>query len=441
MLTLILLFTILAAFVCMTKGKLQQEVAMPLAALVGLALVGVQDAKAGSAEVDLVLREAFSEFSRIAVIFTAVAVPAHILQRAGALNWLAMLIGEWLGLVIRRLKVGPFTVVPAACLLASYCMAALFHNTTSILVCACVIVLICQSYGLRPLPVLLGSLVASNLGGFSTRWGDTPNITQAHIWQLHHSDFIWEILPINIGLMLILSATVSLLIWRRKQHTPTKSDNFDVVHALVAFRSARRTNPIDRRLLCIGLLGLAIAIIGPMIYPSKELAICALGISLCVLLERSDHRRETLLALRIETYATLCAIFILAQVLAHSQIGVGEHLKSGLAMSGMSVWSIATASYLGTLFTEAASWATAVSPIVYASAPTHDAAWALGAGICAGSSSLVTAATAGIILTRETEQNGEDARVTFGAYLGFGLCFSLVMLAYYIIVLSIVWGR
>lgn len=439
MLTLLLVLAILAAFVSMTKGKLQQEVAMLLAALAGLVLVGINDGRTGNHDAEQVLANSFAQFSRIAVLFTAVAVPAHILQRAGALNWLAMLVGEWLGILVVRLRTAPFIVVPAACLSLTYLLAALFHNTTSILVCAYVTVLICKSYELRPLPVLLGSLVASNLGGFSTRWGDTPNITEATAWQLNHRDFFLEIMPINIGLLIILCAVVSIRLWRRSSNV-SEGDQFERVQAFVGFRSARRSDHIDRRLLVIGLIGLAAAIIGPMLYPASEIAISSGGILFCVIAERRNHRKETLLALRIETYATLCAIFILAQVLAHSHIGIGEQIRAWLGTSGMSVWSIATTSYLGTLLTEAASWATAASPIIQASAPTHEAAWALGAGVCAGSSSLVTAATAGIILTRETRDNSEDAKVTFSSYLLFGLAFSLIMLAYYIIVLSIVWA-
>lgn len=440
MFTLLLVLAILVSFVCMTKGRLAQEVAMPLAALAALVLLGSNDLLTGEHDAEAALTAGFAQFSRIAVLFTAVAVPAHILQRAGALNWLAMLVGEWLGIIIVRIKIAPFAVVPATCLFLTYVMAALFHNTTSILVCAYVTVLICKSYRLRPLPVLIASLVASNLGGFSTRWGDTPNIVEAAAWQLQHKDFFLEIMPLNIGLLAILSAAVSLLFWRRTRNT-SDNDQFETVQALVGFRSARRSERIDRWLLFVGLTGLSIAVVGPMLLQASEIAISSAGILFCVLAERSDHRKETLLALRIETYVTLCAIFILAQVLAHSHIGLGGQIKSWLEHSGMSVWSIATASYLGTLLTEAASWATAVSPIIQASAPTHAAAWALGAGVCAGSSSLVTAATAGIILTRETRDNSDDARVTFGSYLLFGLTFSLVMLGYYIIVLSIVWVR
>lgn len=429
--TILLILIIVAAFTCMTRGWLRQEVAMPVVALSALALPGAHDA-------ELALRQGFSEFSRIAVLFTAVAVPAHMLQRAGALRWVGMLIGEWLGIGIVRLGFPPVVLVPGACLFMTYAMAALFHNTTSILVCTSIILAICESYQLRPLPVLYGALVASNLGGFSTRWGDTPNLTEAALWGLQHKDFFIEILPINIGLMCILSAVVSALLWKGSQDVATK-DAFDITYALVRFRRTRKTIPIDRRLLCIASVGLLAVVVGPMIAPSYEIAISALAIAFCCLLDRANHRTDTLLALGIETYATLCAIFVLARVLTHSDIGIGEDIRVWLEGAGMSIWAIAAASYLGTLFTEAASWATAVSPIIHASAPTHAAAWALGAGICAGSSSLVTAASAGIILTRETKDNKEDAQVTFGSYLLFGLCVSLGMLSYYIIVLSIIW--
>lgn len=90
------------------------------------------------------------------------------------------------------------------------------------------------------------------------------------------------------------------------------------------------------------------------------------------------------------------------------------------------------------LATEAASWASAASPLIYSQAPSHLAAWALGSGIFAGSSSLVTAASAGIILTQETKNNPEESRITFGSYVIFGILFSLFMLGYYIMILSLI---
>lgn len=430
MASVLLLLLILIAFACMSRGWLRQEVAMPLVALSAMVLAG--------ADAERALQQGFAEFAHIALLFTAVAVPAHQLLRAGAFRWVSMWLGEYLGFGILHLGLAPALLVPGVCLVLTYLMAALFHNTTSILVCSSIIVVICQSYQLRPLPILCAALVASNLGGFSTKWGDTPNIITAMLWGLRHQDFFSEIFLINFALVGILAAVVSAGLWRGRPESPLLNA-FDTPYAVVVFRRARKTTPIDWRLLCIGSLGLGIAVVGPMISPNAELRLSALAIVLCCLADRVGHRKDTLLALGIETYVTLCSISVLAHVLTHADIGIGGHIKTWLEGTGMGIWAIATASYFGTLLTEAASWATAVAPIIHASAPTHVAAWALGAGICAGSSSLVTAASAGIILTNETKDNKPDAQVTFGTYLPFGLRFSLFMLVYYLIVLSLLW--
>lgn len=129
---------------------------------------------------------------------------------------------------------------------------------------------------------------------------------------------------------------------------------------------------------------------------------------------------------------------MLAAVLGSPEIGITEGavvMAREFAGSGVGNRLI---SYIGTLLTQAASWANAAAPMVYGIDPSHRAAWALGAGICAGSSSLVTAASAGILLMKQTEQSPEHA-VTFGGYLKFGLFVSFLMLSYYSVVLTLIY--
>ena len=431
MLTIILISLILLAFVLMTKRVLKQEVAMPLLALSAILLAGnLQGMKA--------LNNGFSEFSRIAILFTAVAIPAHILQRSKLLDLVGVWIGEMIGKLYIKTNINIYFLVSAFSLLMVYTMAALFHNTTSILVSAAIIYVICKSYKLKALPVLCGALVASNLGGFSTRWGDTPNIIEASYWGLTHKDFLFEIMPINIGALLILTAVISLWLSRiTNKNSAENSGKFEITFAMVKFRNAHREISLDRRLVFFGLMGLALAIVGPIFFVKYELGFSSLAIIVSVLGDYSEHRAEGLFALGIETYVVLASIFVLAQVLSKSDIGVGNYILNFLMKSNMSIWAVALASYFGTLLTEAASWASAVAPIIHAQASTHAAAWALGSGIFAGSSSLVTAASAGIILTNETKENPEQSRIVFGSYVFFGLLFSVSILAYYIIVLSL----
>jgi len=427
MLTLALLLLILVGFAAMTYRKVPQEVALSLVALGALVLAGAPDNEEA-------LLDAFKELSRVALLFTAVAVPAHLLMRANALQWFGMLIGEGIGDLIGRFRAPSFIIVPSITMVLIWATAALAHNTTSILTMAPVAIVICGSYKLPLRPTLAGALIASNLGGFSTRWGDTPNITEAAVFKLTHADFFREILPVNLILLALVTAIV--IVW-------TKVELRDRIHGLAValakedFRRTRANMGMDYRLLCIGFIGLMMAVMGPMMFPSHEIAISAGAILLPILLDRAGDRQHALLALGAETYLTFAAIFVLARILTSSHIGVGAQLQGFLASSGSQAWSIAAVSYIGTLLTEAASWASAASRIVFSAAPTHSAAWALGGGICAGSSSLTTAASAGILLVRETKYLPPEDRITFGTYVWFGLGASLVMLMYYMVVLTI----
>src|SRR3990167_595831 len=258
MATIFLLIIVLTAFILMTKGILKQEVAMPLVALGSLILAGNEDGFTA-------LHKGFSEFSRIAVLFTADAVPAHMLQRSKILDFVGMMIGEWIGRIYKNYHISITILVPFFSLMMVYIMAALFHNTTSILVSSLIIFVICKSYKLKALPVLAGALVASNLGGFSTRWGDTPNIVEAAEWNLTHMDFFREILPINVSSVFLLILTVSLwLSFVMKKTEGSKNTKFDIAYAMVKFRNARRNMYLDKRLITTGLLGLLLAIVGPL---------------------------------------------------------------------------------------------------------------------------------------------------------------------------------
>jgi Na+/H+ antiporter NhaD/arsenite permease-like protein len=118
---------------------------------------------------------------------------------------------------------------------------------------------------------------------------------------------------------------------------------------------------------------------------------------------------------------------------------IGATLYQQLIQAQAAPWVIAVTGYFGTMFTEAASWATAVSQPIHQLDASHAAAWALGGGICAGSSSLVTAASAGIILAEESQRfKDPEHAITFRRYLAFGLPFSLFMLLFYAVYFSVV---
>jgi Na+/H+ antiporter NhaD/arsenite permease-like protein len=442
-LALLLVLAIIANFTLMARGVLAPYVGMTLTALIALAIVGfanpseaLQSAQSGAAG-----------FARVAILFTAIAAPSHMLARGEGLDKLGLWLGESIGWLAARGRDGsrftraildPILLIVFASIFLTWMMAAMLHNTTAILISAGVVSALCRSYGTPAVPVLSGTLVASNLGGFSTRWGDTPNIIEAHTWGLRASAFATEILPVNLLLLFLLATAVYIITRIRLRRLPTPPSSALIVsHAKVQFRSRKRNVHVNVRLTLVGIIGLACAISGTTLFSRYEIATSVTAILFCVALDYGDSREEGLFALGGETYATLAAIFIVANVVASRTAGIGRILSYLLRSHHGNLPLIIGVSYLGTLLTEAGSWATAAAPIVHAADTSVSAAWALGAGICAGSSSLITAATAGVILLRETRANREGERITFGNYVGFGLLFSLFMVVFYSIALTL----
>lgn len=444
-LSILLIATILANFVLMARGILPPYIGMTLTALVALAIVGfahpneaLQSAQSGA-----------GGFARVAILFTAIAAPSHMLGRSEALDKLGLWLGESIGWLAargeeggrsRRIFLDPVLLIVIASIFSTWIMAAVLHNTTAILISAGVVSALCRAYDTPAVPVLSGTLVASNLGGFSTRWGDTPNIIEAHTWGLGATTFATEILPVNLMLVVFLCAAVYLYTRLRLRALPARESNsLRVSHAMVQFRSRKRNIQVNRRLTLVGAGGLAIAISATTLLSQYEIAVSVVAILFCVAFDYADTREEGIFALGGETYATLIAIFIVANVVASPTAGIGKILAQTLRSHDGNLPLIVGVSYIGTLLTEAGSWATAAAPIVHAANTSVSAAWALGGGICAGSSSLITAATAGVILLRETKTNPEGERITFGNYVVFGISFSLLMVLYYSLVLG--WLR
>ena len=422
-----MLVILFAAFTAMTRHGAPQALAMPIVACIFLGLQG-------DAAEDIV-RRGFSHFADIAVLFTAVAVPAHQIERSRGFQWFASILGRRFGVLHLRWPRAAIPIMLTSVLVITFVCAALFHNITSILVVTPIAIRLCHSYGVYSRFLLCGMLVASNLGGFSTKWGDTPNIIESRVWGLDNVAFLTEVLPVNLGVLTVL-AVVVIVLTRRSMHDQVnvRADERTARTAVAAaaYGQARHEVAVDRRLLVVGLGVLGAFITLQAVFPHRQIAIGAMAIVAATLLDRADHRLSTLKSLGHDVYLVFASIFILAGCVEHSWIG--NSLQNLIGSTGGAPWSIAVTGYLGTTFTEAASWASAAATRIHPLNGSHTAAWALGAGICAGSSSIVTAASAGIVLCEESARFGDPAHVvTFRRYVGFGLSFSLLMLLIYIV--------
>jgi Na+/H+ antiporter NhaD/arsenite permease-like protein len=417
----IMLAALAVGFVAMARYRVSQALVMPL---IALAVLGVEGAGA-----EKMLLDALPHFAPVALIFTAIAVCAHQIHRSGAFAVVGAKFGSFVGHRSLRRPRDVVALVSAFVLLLTWSAAALLHNITAIMIMVPITITVCRSYGLPSRWLLCGALVASNLGGFSTAWGDTPNIIEARVWDLDHSDFVLEILPLNLMCLALIGFAVTVLVDRDAKRGGSTLSATQLAMRGTAFAVTASEVEIDRRLLAGGLVGLLGFIVAQAVSREMELSAAGITILFAVAMDRPKHRLESLQSLGIEVYMTLLSVFLIADALSHSALG--SALETAIRATNGAPWAIAASSYAGTLFTEAASWAAAAAPITHDANPTHVGAWALGAGICAGSSSLLTAASAGIILwTQSRRFPGHE--VEFRDYLPFGICASLLMLVFYI---------
>lgn len=92
--------------------------------------------------------------------------------------------------------------------------SALLDNVTTVLLITPVILLITRELGVKPYPYLFSSILSSNIGGSATLIGDPPNIMIGSAAGLSFNDFVMNMTPISIVIMIITMVPL-MLIWRK----------------------------------------------------------------------------------------------------------------------------------------------------------------------------------------------------------------------------------
>jgi Na+/H+ antiporter NhaD/arsenite permease-like protein len=118
-----------------------------------------------------------------------------VLRRTGIFEYVAI----WSA---KRAGGRPFAVMVMLVLLTAVA-SALLDNVTTVLLVAPVSLLVCEQIGAPPVPFLIAEAMASNIGGTATLIGDPPNIIIGSRSGLGFNDFVWNLGPIIVVLVLV----------------------------------------------------------------------------------------------------------------------------------------------------------------------------------------------------------------------------------------------
>ncbi|HEB76754.1 MAG TPA: hypothetical protein ENJ04_10405 [Nitrospirae bacterium] len=94
-------------------------------------------------------------------------------------------------------------------------LSALLDNVTTVLLLAPVTLLIADALEVDPVPFLIVEALASNIGGTATLIGDPPNIMIASKAKLDFMDFIYNLTPVVIVLMVVLLVVVKIVFGKK----------------------------------------------------------------------------------------------------------------------------------------------------------------------------------------------------------------------------------
>ena len=143
------------------------------------------------------------------VIFLLISmmVIINVMRPTGVFEYIAIKSAKWgRGKPFRIMAI--FAVVTAV-------LSAVLDNVTTVLLISPVTLLIADALEVDPIPYLISCALASNIGGTATLIGDPPNIMIASRAHLTFMDFIYNLAPIVLVIMVVYLLVIKL-IWGKK---------------------------------------------------------------------------------------------------------------------------------------------------------------------------------------------------------------------------------
>lgn len=127
---------------------------------------------------------------------------------------------EWIAITIAQLAKGNGAIILMMFLVATAVLSAILDNVTTVILIAPVTILISEILEIEAVPILMLEALFSNIGGTSTLVGDPPNIIIGSQTDLVFNDFIFNLGPVVVVIMIISLGAVFVLTRKRLTVSP-----------------------------------------------------------------------------------------------------------------------------------------------------------------------------------------------------------------------------
>ncbi|MEC4294059.1 ArsB/NhaD family transporter [Adlercreutzia shanghongiae] len=335
---------------------------------------------------------------------------------------------EYLAIRCAHLAKGHPWPIMVLLMVLTACLSAFLDNVTTVLLMGPVTLTLCRLLDLDPVPYFLGEIMASNIGGTSTLIGDPPNIMIGSAAHLSFSDFLLNDGPAAALALIAVLVMFYFLYGRRLRKNDTNAD------AVMALAPADYIK--DRRLLRVSIVLTGLVVIGFVLHDNLGLESCviALGAAALILLISRTSIEEALGQVEWVTLAFFAGLFVIVGAL--TETGVIALLAEGLiGLTGGSVFAtmlvLLFGSALVSAFLDNIPFVATMIPILLAlgasGMDTTPLWWAVSLGACLGGNGSIIGASANVVLSDISAQNGHE--ITFAQFFRVGFPCMLLTVA------------
>ncbi len=308
--------------------------------------------------------------------------------------------------------------------------SALLDNVTTVLIIAPVTILIAVELGISPIPFIVSIAIASNIGGTATLIGDPPNIMIGSAAKLDFMDFIVNLTPIILFLLVVLSG-ISYLLFSKKLHVSNERKA-----RIMEFDESKAIEDVP--LLLKSLIVLGLVIIGFLLHGLLEVeasVIALLGASLLMLLTGSKEVDEFFHDVEWGTLFFFIGLFIMVGGLV--ELGIMKMLSEwvlGITKGNMKLTTIALLWFSGVLsaFVDNIPYVATMIPLVQNIGTTVGTAavgpvwWSLALGACLGGNGTLIGASANVVAVGLANKSGY--KISFMDFTKYGAMITVINL-------------
>jgi Na+/H+ antiporter NhaD/arsenite permease-like protein len=345
-------------------------------------------------------------------------VIVSVLRQTGVFEYVAILSAK-------RSRGRPYRLMVMLCVLTAVASAVL-DNVTTVLLIAPVTFLVCERLGLRPVPFLIAEVLASNIGGAATLVGDPPNIIIASRADLTFNDFLVNMAPWVVVLMVVFCLMCRVLFRSAFVYDAERAES---VMALDEREAIKDTRLLVKSLAVLALVVAAFVLHPVLHYEPSVVALLGAGLLLLVTdVELGDALSEV----EWPTLVFFGGLFIMVGGLVES--GVIEDLSTNLAEATDGRLGLATMVLLGgsavlSAIVDNIPYVATMSPVVVGLVPTMPGNgealwWSLAFGADLGGNATAIGASANVVMLGLAERAGH--RIGFWEFTKYGLVVTAV---------------